>query len=44
MTRLEEALKIVSDWAAEYNDVGGLDADDLVGRLERAGFELPEDE
>lgn len=36
-------LRIVSDWAVESNDSGGLDADDLVWRLSEAGYTLPDE-
>ncbi|WP_028814451.1 hypothetical protein [Streptomyces flavidovirens] len=38
----DEVLRIVLDYVIESNDVGGLDANDLVDRLEQAGYPLPE--
>lgn len=35
-------LRIVAEYVIESNDFGGLDANDLVTRLESAGFTLPE--
>ncbi|MFC8640094.1 hypothetical protein ACFUC2_04960 [[Kitasatospora] papulosa] len=35
-------LRIVAEYVTESNDFGGLDANDLVARLESAGFTLPE--
>ncbi|MFF0754474.1 hypothetical protein [Streptomyces sp. NPDC004267] len=35
-------LRIVAEYVTESNDIGGLDANDLVSRLESAGFTLPE--
>jgi hypothetical protein len=37
-------LRIVSDWYIEVNEVGGVDAGDLVWRLEQAGYYLPDEE
>jgi hypothetical protein len=37
-------LQIVTEYVIESNDVGGIDCNDLVSRLEAAGFELPEGE
>lgn len=37
-----EALRIVSDWRVEANEVGGVDAGDLSWRLEQAGYPLPD--
>lgn len=39
----ETMRKIVWDWIAESNDVGGVDADDLGWRMEQAGC-CPPDE
>lgn len=41
---LDGALRIVNDWCIEANEVGGVDAGDLVFRLEQAGYPLPDDE
>ena len=41
----DDALKIlmiVGAWAEESNDIGGLDADDLMWRLEEAGYTVPD--
>lgn len=38
----EQILRIVSEYVTEANDFGGLDANDLVTRLETAGFTLPD--
>ncbi|MFJ8301302.1 hypothetical protein ACIQ9R_36125 [Streptomyces sp. NPDC094447] len=35
-------LRVVAEYVTESNDLGGLDANDLVTRLEAAGFTLPE--
>ncbi|MEU3501593.1 hypothetical protein ABZ726_12725 [Streptomyces hundungensis] len=35
-------LRIVAEYVTESNDVGGLDANELVARLDAAGFTLPE--
>ncbi|MFE1270571.1 hypothetical protein [Streptomyces sp. NPDC058758] len=35
-------LRIVAEYVTESNDVGGLDVNDLVARLETAGYTLPE--
>ncbi|MFJ5142979.1 hypothetical protein [Streptomyces sp. NPDC088707] len=35
-------LRIVAEYVTESNDIGSLDANDLVARLETAGFTLPE--
>ncbi|MGW7090019.1 hypothetical protein ACWGH2_41920 [Streptomyces sp. NPDC054871] len=35
-------LRIVAEYVTESNDYGGIDANDLVARLESAGFTLPE--
>lgn len=37
-------MRIVNEYVIESNDVGGIDANDLVDRLADAGFPLPEDE
>lgn len=37
-------LRIVRDHVVEANDVGGVDANDLVTDLKHAGYELPADE
>lgn len=39
---LAAVLRIVSDWCAEANSTGGLDAGDLAWRLEQAGYPLPD--
>lgn len=39
-----EVLRIVARWYEDVNDGLGRDASDLVGDLERAGYQLPEDE
>jgi hypothetical protein len=39
-----EVLRIVSEVTTEANDVGGVDINDLVTRLEQAGYQLPDDE
>lgn len=41
--RLPEVMRIIRDWVTEYNDVGGIDAGDLVWRLEQAGHPLPDE-
>ncbi|MFD4855089.1 hypothetical protein [Streptomyces atratus] len=41
---LGKVLGIVTEYVIESNDIGGLDANDLTGRLEQAGFPLPNDE
>ncbi|MEC4016061.1 hypothetical protein [Streptomyces sp. H27-D2] len=38
-----DVLRIVTDWVVEANDIGGIDADDLVFRLEQAGHPLPDE-
>lgn len=38
---VDEVLRIVRDWVVESNDVGGVDADDLVFLLGQAGYPLP---
>lgn len=38
----QETMKIVSDWCIEVHEVDGVDAGDLVWRLEQAGFQLPD--
>ncbi|MFB9464506.1 hypothetical protein [Streptomyces cinereospinus] len=40
----DEVLRIVAAWYVDVNDGLGRDASDLVGDLERAGHQLPEDE
>jgi hypothetical protein len=40
--RLEQALRIVSEYCVESNDVGGIDATDLAFRFEQAGYKLPD--
>ncbi|MFJ8446860.1 hypothetical protein [[Kitasatospora] papulosa] len=42
--RVDEVLRIVAAVTTEANDVGGVDINDLVTRLERAGYSLPDDE
>ncbi|MCU1612558.1 MAG: hypothetical protein JWO98_98 [Frankiales bacterium] len=37
-------LRIVSDTVIEANDSGGIDLNDLVTRLEQAGYPLPDDD
>ena len=37
----ETVLEIVKEWVIEFNDVGGVDAGDLVWRLTEAGYALP---
>jgi hypothetical protein len=37
-------LRIVRDHVVESNDVGGIDANDLVVELEYAGYQLPADD
>lgn len=39
-----EVLRIVSDTVIEANDSGGIDLNDLVTRLEQAGYPLPDDD
>lgn len=41
---LAPVLRIVTDYVIESNDVGGIDCNDLVSRLEAAGYPLPDDE
>lgn len=41
---LADVLGIVLDYVIESNDCGGIDANDLVTRLARAGHQLPDDE
>ncbi len=36
-----DALRIVSEWCVEANEVGGVDAGDLAWRLQEAGHVLP---
>ncbi|MGK5733200.1 hypothetical protein [Streptomyces sp. URMC 124] len=38
---LDEVLRIVAAWCVTSNDGGGVDAGDLAGGLERAGYPLP---
>lgn len=40
----DEVLRIVSEVTTEANDSGGVDINDLVTRLQQAGFQLPDDE
>jgi len=40
----DEVLRIVAAWYVDVNDGLGRDASDLVGDLERAGYQLPEGE
>ncbi|MFD9781999.1 hypothetical protein ACFWZS_31395 [[Kitasatospora] papulosa] len=42
--RADEVLRIVAEVATEANDIGGVDINDLVTRLEQAGHSLPDDE
>jgi hypothetical protein len=35
-------LRVVAEYVTEANNSGGIDANDLVSRLEKAGFTLPE--
>jgi hypothetical protein len=37
-------MRIVLDYVVECNDSGGLDCNDLVSRLEDAGYHLPDGE
>lgn len=39
-----DVLRIVSDTVIEANDCGGIDLNDLVTRLEQAGYQLPDDD
>lgn len=39
----EAMHKIVWDWIAESNDVGGVDADDLGWRMKQAGYGPPDE-
>lgn len=41
-SRLEQVLRIVSEYCVESNEVGGIDATDLAFRLEQAGHRLPD--
>lgn len=41
---LASVMRIVTEYVIESNDVGGIDANDLVNRLADAGFPLPEDQ
>ncbi|WP_392750608.1 hypothetical protein [Streptomyces sp. LN590] len=41
---LATVMRIVDEYVVESNDVGGIDANDLVDRLADAGFALPEAE
>lgn len=41
--RLDGALRIVTDYVIESNDVGGIDCNDLADRLRTAGYDLPGD-
>lgn len=40
--RLEQALRIASEYCVESNEMGGIDATDLAFRFERAGLKLPD--
>lgn len=40
--KLEKALRLVSEYCVESNDVGGIDATDLAFRFERADLKLPD--
>lgn len=37
-------LRIVLDYVIESNDCGGIDCNDLMHRLESAGYPLPDEE
>lgn len=39
----DAVLRIVAEVTTEANDVGGVDINDLVARLEQAGYRLPDD-
>jgi hypothetical protein len=39
---LAPVLQIINDTVIEANDSGGIDLNDLVTRLERAGYPLPD--
>lgn len=41
--QVAEVLRIVAEWVIEAYDGGGVDAGDLVWRLEQARYRLPED-
>lgn len=41
---LATVMRIVTAWCVEYNDFGGVDAEDLAWRLEEAGHPLPDPE
>jgi hypothetical protein len=36
-------MTVVCEYVVESNDVGGIDCNNLVSRLEALGFELPEE-
>lgn len=40
----DAVLRIVAEVTTEANDVGGVDINDLVTRLQQAGYQLPDDE
>lgn len=40
----DDVLRIVADTVTEANDSGGIDLNDLVTRLEQAGYPLPDDD
>ncbi|MCX5584241.1 hypothetical protein [Streptomyces erythrochromogenes] len=42
--RLDEVLRIVTDYVIESNDVGGIDCNDLADRLRTAGYPLVGDD
>lgn len=39
----DELLRIVATWYVAVNDGLGYDAGDLIGDIERAGYQLPEE-
>ncbi|WP_330173028.1 hypothetical protein OG875_05115 [Streptomyces sp. NBC_01498] len=41
---LDTMLRIITEYVVESNDIGGLDANDLVSRLGSAGFPLPDED
>lgn len=43
-TALAEVMRIVENYVIESNDNGGIDCNDLVNRLERAGYPLPDND
>lgn len=40
--QVAEILSIINDYVIESNDTGGLDCNNLVNRLEQAGYTLPD--